>query len=119
MKIAPVVVAGGLTSASSAIDRKIQALIKRKHDIVGKIMAVIQGDDEQKIKEKKIEAMRMELQLIDLEIARLRQKKADQEKGKRHVQGYESDKLPPSISDLIHPGPGARDSKKTGLDVKV
>lgn len=119
MKVSSVVVAGGFSPAKSAIDRKIQALTRRKQEIIGKVFDVVQGDDDPKVKKQKVEALRMEIQLIDMEITRLKKKKAEQERSKRHIPDFESDKLPPSPSDLIHPGPGNGESGKDGLDLKV
>lgn len=99
-------------AGKSAIDRKIQALQRRKQHIAGKILDVAKGDEDKNIKKKKIEAMNMEIQLIELEISRLKQKKADLAKGKPVLFRYESDQLPPSLSDLIHPDP--RDKERNG-----
>lgn len=80
-----------------------KALMRQKQQIIGKILDVAKGDDEKKMKEQKIKAMYMVIRLIEMEIARLKQKKTDLEKGKPVLFQYESDRLPPSLSDLIHP----------------
>jgi len=118
MKISSALPVRGVSIGPTAIDQKIKALMKRKQAIVGKIIDVVNGDDEQKVKEQKIKALRMEMQFIDLEIARLKQKKEELKKGKKHAHGFESGDLPPSPSDLIHPGPGNR-AMKPQLDLKV
>jgi len=118
MHVSPVFSSGGFPAGKTDIDRRIQALTKRKQEIVGKIRDVLNGKDDPKIKKKKIEAMRMEIRLIDLEIARLQQKKADRAKGKAYAASRESDRLPPSLSGLIHPGPGNNEAKRQ-LNVMV
>lgn len=118
MHVSPVFSSGGFPAGKTDIDRRIQALTKRKREIVGKIRDVLNSGDDPKIKKKKIEAMRMEIRLIDLEIARLQQKKADRATGKAYATSRESDRLPPSLSSLIHPGPGNGETKRQ-LDVTI
>lgn len=107
-----------VSSGKTSIDRQIDNLNKRKAEIVEKIMDVINGDDEQKVKDKKIEALRMEITLIDLQIQQLLQKKIEQERQQNQSAVEWVAPLPPSPSDLIQPDRQEKQSKLS-IDIKI
>lgn len=110
---------GGLSGGqTNSIDKQIQQLNKRKATIFQKIVDVVNGDDEQKVKDEKVKALRMEINLIDLQIQQLLKKKMEMEKQKKSAVEPGVDKLPPSPSDLIQPERQEQRDRPI-LDIKV
>lgn len=116
MRISAAVARVGFSAEHASIDRKIQALLKRKKEILQKMADVVNGDDEQKIKEEKIKALRMELEFIDLEIQQLLRKKREPKKAKDPA--IVNDRLPPSPSDLIQPR-RSHEQIHASIDIKM
>lgn len=118
MNISAITSSAHYPSGQTNIDKQIQMLNKRKADIFNKIVDVINGDDEQEVKDEKIKALRMEISLIDLQIQQLMQKKIEQEKQKSSPVDEKTNPLPPSPSDLIQPDKQQQKSN-IFLDIRI